>query len=150
MDKKRNSFISILTSSSSIRENTLSVWHGDLTKRKPTGGKKRSYRKKRKFELGSFPTETTLGENRRKIVRCRGGNIKVKLVSVNEVNVANPSTGKTERVRILRVLENKANMDYNRRGIITRGAIVETPLGKAKITSRPGQDGVANAVLITE
>ncbi|RLG97497.1 30S ribosomal protein S8e, partial [Candidatus Bathyarchaeota archaeon] len=36
----------------------MSVWHGDLKKRKPTGGKKRAYRKKLKFETGSFPTET--------------------------------------------------------------------------------------------
>jgi len=40
----------------------LSVWHGDLAKRKPSGGRKRSYRKKRRFERGSFPAETIMGE----------------------------------------------------------------------------------------
>ena len=126
----------------------MSVWHGDLKKRKPTGGKKRAYRKKRKFETGSFPTETLFGEEKRKVDRVRGGNVKVRLLSTEEVNLSDPKTGKTERTKILRVLENPANIDYDRRGLLTKGAIVETPLGRAKITSRPGQDGVANAVLL--
>ena len=46
------------------------------------------------------------------------------------------------------VIENKANPNYVRRNIITKGAIVETSAGKAKVTSRPGQDGVINGVLI--
>jgi len=127
----------------------LSVWHGDLEKRKPTGGRKRSYRKKRKFEMGSFPAETLLGEEKKKIDRARGGNRKIRLLSVDEVNLSDPRTGKTERVKILRVLKNPANIDYDRRGVLTKGAIIETPAGKAKVTSRPGQDGLANAVLIT-
>lgn len=126
----------------------MSVWHGDLKKRKPTGGKKRAYRKKRKFEIGSFPTETLLGEEKRKIDRVRGGNVKVRLLSTEEINLSDPKKGRTERTKILRVLENPANIDYNRRGVLTKGTIVETPLGRAKITSRPGQDGVANAVLL--
>jgi len=126
----------------------LSVWHGDLEKRKPTGGKKRAYRKKRKFEMGSFPTETLLGEEKRKVDRVRGGNVKVRLLSTEVVNLSDPKTGRTERTKILRVLENPANIDYDRRGVLTKGTIVETPLGKAKITSRPGQNGVVNAVLL--
>jgi len=128
----------------------LSVWHGDLHKRKPSGGRKKPYRGKRKFESGSFPTETVLGEPRRKISRRRGGNIKIRLVSENYVNVTDPSTGKTERVEILRVLRNPSNVDYNRRGVITKGAILETPLGIARVTSRPGQEGILNAVLISK
>lgn len=128
----------------------MSVWHGDLKKRKLTGGKKRSYRKKRKFELGSFPIETRLGETKRKISKRLGGNLKIRLSSVNEVNVTDKSTGKSQRAKVLRVLENPANKDYDRRGIITKGTVIETSLGRARITSRPGQDGVANAVLISE
>ena len=48
------------------------------------------------------------------------------------------------------VLENPANPHYVRRDIITKGAIVITDIGKARITSRPGQHGVVNAVLIEE
>lgn len=126
----------------------MSVWHGDLHKRKPTGGKRKPYRKKRKFEMGSFPVETTLGEPKRKVERGRGGNIKVKLISDKYACVTDLKTGKTQKVEILRVVRNPANIDYDRRGVITKGAIIETPLGLARVTSRPGQNGVINAVLI--
>ncbi|HIE14252.1 TPA: 30S ribosomal protein S8e [Candidatus Bathyarchaeota archaeon] len=126
----------------------MAVWHGDLHKKKPTGGRRRPYRKKRKFEMGSFPTETTLNETRRKTDRRRGGNIKVRLLSTTHANVSDPRTGKTEKVRILRVLENPANKNYDRRGVITKGALIETLLGTARVTSRPGQNGVINAVLV--
>jgi small subunit ribosomal protein S8e len=102
---------------------------------------------KRRYERGSFPTETVQGEPRKKSVRRRGGNVKIRLLSVNQANLSNPSTGKTEKVEIVRVVRNPANVDYNRRGVITKGTIVETPLGAARVTSRPGQDGVVNAVL---
>lgn len=125
----------------------MSVWHGDLKKRKPSGGRKRPYRTKRRYEKGAFPTETTQGEPKKKIDRRRGGNLKIRLLSVNQANVSNPSTGKTERVEILRVVRNPANVDYNRRGVVTKGTIIETPLGVARVTSRPGQDGIVNAML---
>ncbi|KYH40186.1 MAG: 30S ribosomal protein S8e [Candidatus Bathyarchaeota archaeon B26-2] len=126
----------------------MAVWHGDQHKRKATGGRRRPYRKKRKYEMGSFPTETTLDETKRKVDRRRGGNLKVRLLSTTHVNVSDPKTGKTEKVKILRVVENPANKDYDRRGVITKGTIVETPMGTARVTSRPGQNGVLNAVLI--
>lgn len=128
----------------------LSVWHGDLHKRKPTGGRKRPYRGKKRHEMGSFPTETVTGEPKRKIDRRRGGNTKVRLIHEKYVNVSDPSTGKTERVEIIRVLKNPANVDYDRRGVITKGTLIETPLGTARVTSRPGQDGILNAILISE
>lgn len=102
---------------------------------------------KRKFERGSFPTETTLGKTKKKISRRRGGNIKIRLLRVSHTNVSNLATGKTEKTEILRVIRNPANVDYNRRGVITKGTIIETPLGTARVASRPGQDGLVNAVL---
>jgi len=128
----------------------LSVWHGDLHKRKPSGGRRKPYRGKRKFESGSFPTETVIGEPKRKISSRRGGNIKIRLISEKYVNVTDPSNGKTERVEILRVMKSPSNTDYDRRGVITKGTIIETPLGTASITSRPGQEGILNAVLISK
>jgi small subunit ribosomal protein S8e len=128
----------------------MSVWHGDLHKRKPTGGKRRPYRGKRKFEQGSFPIETMLGEPKRKVERGRGGNIKIKVLSEKYACVTDIKTGKTEKAEILRVVKNPANVDYDRRGVITKGAIIETSLGLARVTSRPGQDGVINAILIGE
>jgi len=100
--------------------------------------------------MGSFPTETSLGKIKKKVSHRHGGNIKVRLMGATHVNVSDPSTVKTEKVEILRVIENPANVDYNRRGVITKGTIIETPLGKARVTSRPGQNGLVNAILIPE
>lgn len=128
----------------------MSVWHGDLHKRKPTGGKRKPYRGKRKFEQGSFPTETILGEPKRKVERRRGGNLKVRVLSEKYACVTDLKTGKTEKAEIIRVVKNPANVDYDRRGVITKGTIIETSLGLARVTSRPGQNGVINAVLVSE
>ena len=128
----------------------MSVWHGHLRKRKPSGGRKRSYRRKRKFERGSFPAETMLGEPKKKVERGRGGNAKIKILRDKHACVTDSKSGKTEKVEIIRVVENPANIDFDRRGVITKGAIIETPKGLARVTSRPGQNGVINAILIGE
>ncbi|MGD6852771.1 MAG: 30S ribosomal protein S8e [Candidatus Bathyarchaeia archaeon] len=122
--------------------------HSSLRKRKLTGGKKRAYRSKKLYEAGGYPAETTLGEPRRKIKKCIGGNTKTKVLSDKFASVTDPKSGKTEKSEIVRVVRNGANVDYNRRGVITKGAEIETALGMAKVTSRPGDDGVINAILI--
>ncbi len=61
------------------------------------------------------------------------------------VNVS--KEGKTEKVKIIRVIESN-NADLTRQSIITKGSIVETEKGKVKITSRPGQDGVLNGIFV--
>jgi len=126
----------------------LSVWHGDLHKKKPSGGRKKAYRTKRRYEKGSFPTETTLGEPKQKIVRRRGNNTKTRLPRTNQANISDPTTGKTQKTEIQRVIRNPANVDYDRRGVITKGTIIETPLGPARVTSRPSQHGLVNAILV--
>jgi len=103
---------------------------------------------KRRFERGAFPTETLQGETRKKFSRRRGGDIKIRLLSASHANISDPSTGKTEKVEITRVIKNPANVDYDRRGVITRGTMIETPLGVTRVTSRPGQDGIVNAILV--
>ena len=128
----------------------MSVWHGDSNKKKPSGGRKRAHRKKRKFEQGSFPAETILGETKRKTERKKGGNIKIKILRDKYACVTDLKSGKTEKVEIKRVIKNPTNVDYDRRGVITKGAIIETPKGLARVTSRPGQTGVINAVLTGE
>ena len=129
----------------------MGVYHGnDL--RKITGGKKRPHRKvKLKAHMGRYPTETTLGESPLvKIIRTKGGGIKVRLKKATTANVVIPSQKITKKVPIIKVVNNPASRDYTRRGIITKGAIIETELGLAKVVSRPGQDGVVNAVLLEE
>ena len=125
----------------------MSVWHGNLHKKKRTGGRKRMHRGKRKFEQGTFAVETTLGESKRKSTRVFGGKTKVKLLNDKYASVTDVKSGKTLKTEIVRVVRNPANVDYNRRGVITKGAEIETGLGMAKVTSKPGNDGVINAIL---
>jgi small subunit ribosomal protein S8e len=120
--------------------------HQGKSKRKLTGAKLRTFRKKRKYEIGREPIETKLGEEKKKKVRVRGGNIKVKLQTTRYVNLTDRGT--TKKVRLLGVEENPANLDFTRRQIITKGSIIQTDMGLAKVTSRPGQDGVINAVTV--
>lgn len=127
----------------------MSAWHDDSHKQKPSGGRRHAYRKRRKFEQGTFPTETVVGEQKRKIVRGRGGKLKIKVMSERQVCVTDPKTRKTQKTEIVRVVKNPVNIDYNRRGVITKGAVIETPLGQARVTSRPGQHGILNAVLMS-
>ena len=126
----------------------MSVWHGSLRKRKLTGGRKRAHRVKRNYEKGAFPAETILGEPKRRSVRGHGGNTKVKVLSAKYASVTDPKSGKTAKTEILRVVKNAANVDYDRRGVITKGAEIETSIGLARVTSRPGNDGVINALLM--
>ncbi len=117
--------------------------------RKISGGRKRPYRKKRKYELGRFPTNTKLSNRDRVVIeRVRGGNIKVRVREASYVNLTNPETGETKKVKIIKIVETPDNREHARLGIITKGTIIETELGLARVTSRPGQDGVVNAVLI--
>ncbi|WP_309493533.1 30S ribosomal protein S8e [Candidatus Hecatella orcuttiae] len=124
------------------------AWHSDLHKRKRTGGAKTPYRGRRKFERGGYPAETVVGEDLRVPKRGRGGNYKLRLRAAGKVQVSNPKTGKTQTAQILRVISNPSNVAYDRQGIITKGTILETEIGTAKVTSRPGQHGVLNAVLL--
>ena len=124
-------------------------WHGRAG-RKETGGRVRLARKKRKYEMGRDPILPMIGEEENKKIRVRGGNYKIRIVSTKYANVTNPKTGETKKLEIKDVLENPANPHYVRRDIITKGAIIITDMGKAKITSRPGQHGTLNAILIEE
>jgi small subunit ribosomal protein S8e len=127
----------------------LIQWHGDQTKRKLTGGKRKNYKAKRSFELGGEATLTEYGPFQKKLVKGHGKTRKIKLLHVEYSNVTDPRTGTTIRSPILRVLRNPVNIDYNRRKIITKSTVIETELGSAIVTSRPGQDGVINSTLVT-
>ena len=116
--------------------------------RSPSGARNVANRGKRKSELGRDPAETRVDEKRLRKIRTRGGNEKLRLAAANKINLTDVKSGKSQITDILGVIENDANPNYVRRNIITKGAIVETPEGNAKVTSRPGQDGVVNGVLI--
>ena len=120
----------------------------NLQKRKLTGGRTKHFRSRRAYEKDGYAAETLLGESENYKRRMRGGAEKTSLKFANNANVLDKSTGKLQKTRIVRVLENPANRDYERRGVITKGALIGTDLGNARVTSRPAQDGVINATLV--
>ncbi|TYL39348.1 30S ribosomal protein S8e [Natronococcus pandeyae] len=114
--------------------------------RKRTGGRLKNVRKRRKSELGRLPTETQVGEPRFRTVDVRGNDTKTRALATNVASVNEGA--ETITAAIEDVVENDANPNYVRRNIITKGAVIETSEGKARVTSRPGQNGQVNAVLL--
>lgn len=119
----------------------------NLATSKITGGRRHPLRIRRKYETDRFPNEPITAAQITVTRRVRGNNSKTALKSIDFVNL---STGdsKVKKTKILKVLENATNNDYQRRGIITKGAILETEDGKCRVVSRPGQTGTVSAVLI--
>ena len=95
-----------------------------------------------------IPLKQSLAKRTLRRKRGRGGKLKLRALAVNTVNVTDPATGNSQKTEIRGVVKNPANVDYQRRGVITKGAILDTPLGQAIVTSRPGQHGAVNAVLV--
>lgn len=119
----------------------------NLATSKTTGGRRHPLRIRRKYETDRFPNEPINGAQITVTRNVRGKNTKTALKAIDFVNLATKDT-KVKKTKILKVLENATNNDYQRRGIITKGAILETQEGKCRVVSRPGQSGIVNAVLI--
>ncbi|MEZ3143369.1 30S ribosomal protein S8e [Halobaculum sp. MBLA0143] len=117
-------------------------------KRKRTGGRRVPSSDKQANQRGREPAETTVDEERIQTVDTRGNGQKVRALSTDTAQVA--VDGDTETAEIENVVENPANVNYVRRNIVTKGAVIETSAGRARVTSRPGQSGQVNAVLTEE
>jgi small subunit ribosomal protein S8e len=128
----------------------LAAYYQGNDNRKVSGGfRARPYKVKRKALGGGPPTNTRLGGvDRRLIERVTGGGFKIRLAEVSYANVYDKGSGTCRKAKILRIVESPANSDFAKRGIIVKGTIIETEVGRAVVTSRPGQDGVVNAVKI--
>ena len=120
----------------------------NLAVRKMTGGRKVANRGRRKFEIDRYPNEAVAGTTDIVIRRVRGANVKAAFKTAEFANVVDSDAKKVTKSKILKVSKNTANRDYERRGVISKGAVIETEAGSALVTSRPGQNGVVNAVLI--
>jgi len=116
--------------------------------RKISGGLYKREKKKRKDTLGHAPRVVKLGVTKRKNLRVRGGNEKIVLLKSNEINLIDKKTKKATKVKIVTVTETPSNRFLARQNILTKGAIIETEKGKAKITNRPSQEGNVQGVLI--
>ena len=120
----------------------------ERSRRKSTGGRYRTWKKKKLHELGSLPAYTKLAKKKIIGKRGLGGSIKLRVLASETANVYNSKEKKYEQLKIITIVENPANRHFVRRNIMNKGAIIKTEKGNARITSRPGQSGVINAVLI--
>jgi small subunit ribosomal protein S8e len=123
------------------------VIHGK-SKRKPTGGRYTDRPTKRLMQKGSHAAHTKVAETQKKTLPTKGGGEKIKLFAADKVNLYDPKAKKYSMETIKNVSENSADRHFVRHNILTKGAVIATSKGKAKVTSRPGQEGSVNAVLI--
>lgn len=129
--------------------NFMALWQGS-SHRSKTGRHIRFSRGKRRFEIGREVHEATIGKPSIKPLYGRANISKYAVKTTNIAYVVDPKTHKATKTEIITVVDNPANLNYIRRNIITKGAVLNTPLGHARVTSRPGQTGVVNAVLLTK
>jgi small subunit ribosomal protein S8e len=122
----------------------------DRSLRKPSGARNTSTRTKRIHMKGHKPALPTIGDTRTKVKRTKGGSRKEHLLSAEFVNVMDPKTGKHVVLKIKEVKDSSANRNYVRRNILTKNTVVNTEKGLARITSRPGQEKVVNAILLSK
>lgn len=125
----------------------MALWQGE-SKRKPTGGRLVPSVSKRKYEIGREKQFTKLGAQSLKQYRGAGGNVKVGMLAAEFANVVDKKTNTVKKVKITNVKANPADPNYIQRNILNKGATIETEIGDAVVTSRPGQDGAVNAVLL--
>ena len=119
----------------------------NLATSKITGGRRHPLRIRRKYETNRYPNEALTGPASTVTRKARGKNQKTALKTIYFVNLSIPNA-KVKKSKIVKVLENPTNSDYQRRGVISKGAILETEDGKCRVVSKPGQHGAVNAVLV--
>lgn len=127
----------------------MAIWQGKSV-RKLTGARAKANRNKRKMEFGRDPAETKIGDRKIKKIRTKGGKEKIRLTNEQKINVVDIKNNQMQVADILSVVENQANSHFVRRNIITKGAVVDTSVGKVKVTSRPGQHGIINGIIISQ
>ncbi len=116
--------------------------------RKITGGRYHKFSKKKKHALRGDTRKVKLKETKQKVIRGIGGNKRKVLLSSDYINLMDSKTKKASKIKIKNVLETPSDRFLARQNIIVKSAIVETELGKAKITNRPSQEGMIQGVLI--
>ena len=107
------------------------------------------HRGKKRFEIGRELQDAKVGGTTKKTARARGGGRKNRLLRAEFVSITDPKSGKSSSSKIIAVVENRANPNYVRQNIITKGSIIETEKGKAKVTSRPGPVSYTHLTLPT-
>lgn len=114
--------------------------------RKISGGKYHKQCKKQKHAMPGHARIVKLADKKTKLMRGMGGILKTVSLSQNTINII--KNGKGKKVKIKNVLETPSNRFLARQNILVKGAIVDTEMGKAKITNRPGQEGTIQGILV--
>ncbi len=126
----------------------MSIWKSSRQGKKPSGGRFWPFRKKRVYEIGSDPVHTKVGAKTTvKKKKQRGGSRITQILTASHANLM-IEKGKFKKSKILTVKENPANRHFVRMNVITKGAIIETEDGLARVTSKPSRHGIVNAILI--
>lgn len=115
--------------------------------RKITGGKYHANRKKKKHEIPGIPRIVYLKDKKTKVLRVRGGKKRTVLLSYDLANIT-MKDGKTKKSKIKNVAETPSDRFLAKQNILVKGAIIDTEIGKARVTNRPGQEGFINAVIL--
>ncbi|KAI3981400.1 hypothetical protein MKX01_021523 [Papaver californicum] len=104
----------------------MGISRDSMHKRRATGGKKKAWRKKRKYELGRQSANTKLSSNKTvRRVRVRGGNVKWRALRLDTGNYSWGSETVTRKSRILDVVYNASNNELVRTQTLVKGAIVQ-------------------------
>ena len=129
----------------------MEQYHGpSRTKTNRTGARRKRNTDKRLYHKGGAEINTKVieeGDETRKIVRTKGGNQKIKIKRAKFANVT-LKDGKKQKASITNVAETSSNRHYARKNIVTKGAIIDTEVGKVRVTNRVGQDGIINGVQV--
>jgi len=131
----------------------MTEWHLKSRRKKSGGIRKSRNRSDKKLAWKGGKAAMTLlsKENKRKTVNGRASVKKVKLSKAVDAMVS--EAGKTVRAKILGVKKNIANRHFERRQVITKGAIIEVEINGEKknaiVTSRPGQRGEVQAKIVS-
>ncbi|CAN1221040.1 40S ribosomal protein S8 [Linum grandiflorum] len=84
----------------------MGISRDSMHKRRATGGKKKAWRKKRKYELGRQPANTKLSSNKTvRRVRVRGGNVKWRALRLDTGNFSWGSEAESKKARLLDVVD---------------------------------------------
>eukprot|EP00697_Spironema_sp_BW2_P011320 gnl/Spiro4/26978_TR13422_c0_g1_i1.p1 gnl/Spiro4/26978_TR13422_c0_g1~~gnl/Spiro4/26978_TR13422_c0_g1_i1.p1 ORF type:complete len:243 (-),score=76.49 gnl/Spiro4/26978_TR13422_c0_g1_i1:177-866(-) len=104
----------------------MGISRDSLHKRRATGGKRKKYMKKRKYDLGRQGAFTKLSAQKRiHLVRGRGGNIKHRALRLETGTFSWGSESVSRKARILNVKYNASNNELVRTNTLVKGCIVQ-------------------------
>ena len=89
----------------------MGITRSKFHKKRSTGGRRKIWRKKRKYEMGRQPANTKLtpGNTDVRPLRVRGGNMKFRALRLDHGNFAWASEVVTRKTRIIDVVYNASN-----------------------------------------